>query len=223
MKKAAGIILSLVCLLAGCRKIPSLTEIAGNDEAWADEKLQGLRQSAAADAWKEADEVISADGTDTLYYHSDEPSARMIVNFKDGVYEGIQIHPLIESSSEEAGDVYCRPTFYFKSCEDGQYYYPVFAVAYPSRYNMMNRSFKAVEDFFAKYGVPCQLSEEERETYALSRVASAKHYPEVWLPEDVMAEAQQEISRMTINIFLEDQHYNQDYLFHLIPSAVIDE
>ena len=223
MKKLTGMMLAFAFLLTGCRQVPSLQDIAAHDEAWADEKLQGMRQTDAAGTWKDADEAINADSTETLYYHSDEPSARLIINFKDGVYEDIQIHPLIESSSEEAGDIYCRPAFYFKSCEGGQYYYPVFAVAFSPRYNMWNRNFADVENFFAKYGVPCELSEEEREAYALSRIASSKQYPEVWFPKEVMAEAQQEISRMTIDIFLEDQHCNQDYLFHLTPSVVIDE
>lgn len=223
MKKLTGMMLTFAFLLTGCRQVPSLQDIAAHDEAWADEKLQGMRQTDAAGTWKDADEAINADSTETLYYHSDEPSARLIINFKDGVYEDIQIHPLIESDSEEAGDIYCRPAFYFRSCEDGQYYYPVFAVAYSSRYNMRNRSFADVDDFFAKYGIPCELSEEEREAYALSRIASSKQYPEVWFPKEAMAEAQQEISGMKTDIFLEDQHCNQDYLFHLTPSVVIDE
>lgn len=223
MKRMTGMMLALAFLLSGCRQVPSLQEIAAHDEAWADEKLHGIRQTDAANAWKDADEMIDTDGTVTMYYHSDEPSARLLVSFKDGLYEDTQIHPLIESSSEEAGDIYCRPVLYFKSCEDGQYYYPVFAVAFSARYNMLNRSFADVDNFFAKYGIPCELSEEERQTYALSRVASSKQYPEVWFPKEVMAEAQQEISRMKTEIFLEDQHFNQDYLFRLTPSVVINE
>lgn len=223
MKKTAAMMLTLAFLLSGCRKIPSLPEIAAHDEAWADEKLQGMRQTDAANAWKEADEAISTDSTETMYYHSDEPSARLLVSFRDGVFEEIQIHPLMESDREEAGDVYCRPVFYFKSCADGKYYYPVFAVAFSPRYNMLNRNFADVDSFFAEYGVPCELSAEECETYALSHVASSVQYPEVWFPEEVMDEVRQKISRMTVDIFLEDQHYNQDYLFRLTPSVVIDE
>lgn len=230
IKKVLILVLS-AAVLCGCRSsVPSIGEAAVHDEKWLNAKLDGSSEEKIVSVWQDPDYRMAQPEETVLYYHHDEPAARIILTLKNHRFDSAAIETGENIQKEYAGDIYCEAAVYFLSLDDGRYYLPVFCVHkkltdHSIRLEDANRQW--FYDLVYEYGEEFETDHQDLQRKINDHiVGNLKDFEDCRVPEEKLSRMIEKISDTKITVYLDKETNDDethDYIFTMIPKVIVDD